>query len=368
MLNVSKDGSKRDIDAEGFRDGRFYILGIILWLASLQLIEVIISFFQGESIAVLRSILSFALICVILYFLYRGRRFAQVIVIIIMLINSLTGFYRGIIGDTGLSTLSMIHAGLMLIGAAVLWYWKPVQTFLMAQRMGIAPGDLSNNTPDDISWIFPPQDVHNPDAWDIYWKNQLDHGLGAELFDIFCSDDEVVKAAQTYGLSTILCIGNGISQEPVALSWAGFKVTAMDISPVAVSICHTLSQKFNSSDSYFHQSLKRPGGSIKFVVGDLFNENDCPGPYDVIIERRTIQDYPQEQQVEAVTRMIARLANKGIIVSHCHDNRFNPIENPGAEPVHATKPLIAKQGIKICGRDLPKSLDQRIAVIVITTG
>jgi hypothetical protein len=74
----------------------------------------------------------------------------------------------------------------------------------------------------DIAWMFLPKDVHNPKDWDRYWKDLIAHDLGPNLFDIFCHDEILVRAARKYGLTTVLCVGNGISQEPVAFSRAGF--------------------------------------------------------------------------------------------------------------------------------------------------
>jgi hypothetical protein len=47
-------------------------------------------------------------------------------------------------------------------------------------------------------------------------------------------DDLLVSVMAEYGLRTVLCAGNGVSQEPRALAAVGLDVTSLDISPVAV--------------------------------------------------------------------------------------------------------------------------------------
>jgi len=244
--------------------------------------------------------------------------------------------------------------------------WKYVQVFLQpeTQRSDINPRSPTDDILEDIAWIFPPKDVHNADAWDSYWKKQIEHGFGPAFFDMFIRDDIIVKAAQRFGLSTVLCVGNGISQEPVALSRAGLRVTAMDISPLAISLCQAFSEKFHSEDHYISPSLLLPDGTVNFVVGDILNRYDCPGPYDIVIERRTIQDYPEDQRREAVAAIISRISTRGILVSHCHDGAWKP----PAEPYHSTRSLIAGLGIEIWkGGDIT-NLDGRIALTLTSTG
>src|ERR1017187_4111219 len=83
------------------------------------------------------------------------------------------------------------------------------------------------NFPSDneLDWLMPPRDVHQVEAWDRHWHNQVSHGLGPPVFDMFCDDRELVRAMRQRGMSTVFCAGNGISQEPRALSEAGFQVT-----------------------------------------------------------------------------------------------------------------------------------------------
>jgi hypothetical protein len=92
----------------------------------------------------------------------------------------------------------------------------------------------------DMGWFRPPRDVHDHALWDRYWRDQVTHGLTPPLFDMLCSFTPLVPPLIKRGAKTLLCAGNGISQEPRALAAAGFEVTAMDLSPAAVHLCGEL--------------------------------------------------------------------------------------------------------------------------------
>jgi|SRR5215470_5461646 len=88
---------------------------------------------------------------------------------------------------------------------------------------------------EDFSWMFPPNTMIYPAPWARYWHDQITYGI-AGFADIFCHDGSLVDAMRANGLKTALCVGNGISQEPRALAWAGFDVTALDLSPFATEM------------------------------------------------------------------------------------------------------------------------------------
>ncbi len=45
----------------------------------------------------------------------------------------------------------------------------------------------------ELSWLDPPTDPFDVAAWDKYWAEQIRHGLGPPLFDIFCNDRDLVR-------------------------------------------------------------------------------------------------------------------------------------------------------------------------------
>jgi SAM-dependent methyltransferase len=222
-----------------------------------------------------------------------------------------------------------------------------------------AAGEAKSNENDDVAdlaelfgdmeWLCPPNTVHDPHAWDAYWKNQVTHGLGPEIFDMFLDSDEMVGVLRANGLRSVLCVGNGISQEPRMLAKAGFDVAAMDLSPVAMYLCTRICEE---------------GGPIpRFVVGDLIDPAICPGPFDVVIERRTLQLFPDSERPLALQAVANRLAQRGIFFSHCHDSGWRP----PADPYHATESWFHENGWDVWRHDT-ESLKGRAAWPFMSTG
>lgn len=126
------------------------------------------------------------------------------------------------------------------------------------------------------------------------------------------------------GLRTIVDVGAGISMEPAAFAWAGFAVTALELSPVAVE--HARAQLFTVEDAvhFFGEqpaAMHRAEGSLTHVVGDFLDPAACPGPFDVVLSRRTIQYYRGEALPAAIEALIGRLADPGLLVLHTHNAR-----------------------------------------------
>jgi hypothetical protein len=56
-------------------------------------------------------------------------------------------------------------------------------------------------------------------------------------------------------------------------------------------------------------------GHLAFVTGDLCDAETCPGPSDVVIERKTLQLYPDDDRPRARKTVADRLATPGIFLS-----------------------------------------------------
>jgi hypothetical protein len=197
--------------------------------------------------------------------------------------------------------------------------------------------------------------MHSRDAWDEYWKNQLKFGpMEVSVNDGLSSNASLPGLLSQRGSRTILCVGNGLSSEPVALALHGFHVTALDISAVPAEVLgrtfrhpdHPVSRipgfDLSADDSVtfgssglidpelcppMHRSTDHPpraGGSLSFVTGDLTNPQVCPGPFDVIIERRTLQLFQDQEQTAALESLEARLADRGTFVSQQHSGGWRP--------------------------------------------
>jgi SAM-dependent methyltransferase len=220
-----------------------------------------------------------------------------------------------------------------------------------------APGEGE----DDFSWFFPPSTVVDAAAWDGYWQGQLSHGV-AGFVHLFVDDGELVDAMRANELKRVLCVGNGISQEPRALAWAGFDVTALDLSPLAAKVASAAAPPDDFLAGLVGGRSGGLNGQLEFVVGDLCDPACCPGPYDIVIERKTLQLWPEADRPMAVQAVANRLASRGIFFSQSHDGRWRP----PAPRTHALEPWFVAQGWEMWRHDAP--LSRRVACLFTTTG
>jgi SAM-dependent methyltransferase len=222
----------------------------------------------------------------------------------------------------------------------------------------------------DLSWLDPPCDMHDVAAWDHYWREQAAHGLPPALFDLFSQDDELVDEMRQRGLVTVLCAGCGISQEPRALAHAGMTATALDTSRMAIELARTFPADEEYFKRFFRRPEGRPGGSIEFVVGDFRDPGICPGPFHVVIERRTVQLFSDTERSGVLEALAARLASNGIFISHFHSGSWRP----GQSLVHPAEPWFVKHRFTLCdetGRktqEWPGIGDSRSAWLFTSTG
>jgi len=183
-----------------------------------------------------------------------------------------------------------------------------------------------------------------------------------DFVHLFCDDGNLVDTMRANELHTILCVGNGISQEPRALAWAGFDVTALDLSPYAMQVASELNPP---SDLLAQLVGGRSGGlngNLNFVVGNLCDAECCPGPYDVVIERLTLQLYSDEYKPRALQAVANRLASPGIFFSQSHCGWWKP----PAPRVHANEWWFRAEGWPIWPTESP--LTTRVAWLFTTTG
>ena len=217
---------------------------------------------------------------------------------------------------------------------------------------------------DDLSWLDSPRDVHSTEAWDKYWYEQVRHGLGPGIFDLFSPEQELIAAMRRRGLTTVLCAGNGISQEPRALAAAGFQVTALDSSPMAMKIAEACDLEPKQLQHFFPPELCAPAGSVDFVVGDLRDPCISPGPFDVVIERRTLQLFQPDERGPALDALANRLGPDGIFVSHCHFGAWRP----GQPRTHLFENLFVAKGWTIETGYGSLQSEGRVAWLSLSTG
>lgn len=209
--------------------------------------------------------------------------------------------------------------------------------------------------------MWPPNTLVEPEPWDQFWRIRIANGMAGAVHD-FCNDGALIDAMRANGLRTVLCIGNGISLEPRALAWAGFEVTVLDLSPFATEVA----QRATFPDNLLNYIVggRSPGsdGHVEFVVGDLCDLACCPGPYDVVIERKTLQLYPPEQRPAALQGIARRLASRGVFFSHCHNGRWRH-----SEPrIHAHDAWFTAEGWPRWQGETP--LNGRVAWLFMSTG
>jgi hypothetical protein len=83
--------------------------------------------------------------------------------------------------------------------------------------------------------------------WDEWWRDRLSKKSSSDMHDgapmpltsLSSGPEGLAAAMLKYGLRTVLCAGNGISNEPRILAAAGFQATALDISAVATAFAET---------------------------------------------------------------------------------------------------------------------------------
>jgi 2-polyprenyl-3-methyl-5-hydroxy-6-metoxy-1,4-benzoquinol methylase len=221
----------------------------------------------------------------------------------------------------------------------------------------MAPSSLA----DDLSWLDPPKNLRDASAWDQYHYQHLSHGFGPRLTDMFCNDRELVTAMQGLQARTVLCAGNGLSLEPLALAAAGFTVTALDLSARALHVVAHVPPSANYTDTFLAPQQLRPGGTVEWIAGDIVDPACCPGPFDLIIERRTAQNYPQ--LAEILTPLIGRLSADGVLFTHCHDGGCRP----PARPRHCVGDWLKEHGWRFWKGNGPKP-SGRVAWLHSTTG
>ena len=169
--------------------------------------------------------------------------------------------------------------------------------------------------------------------WDQWWQeklstDQIDRYIRpfvqaplveyqGELCDIANNTHLLIKIMKEFNLRKILCAGSGVSYEPVALAEAGFDVTALDISSTAIRIANMIA--FDPECRIeLGANPAGPSDSLDFVPGDLLDPAVCPGPFDMIIERRTIQTFSEQDRPAALKALAARLGEVGVLLSHCN--------------------------------------------------
>jgi hypothetical protein len=253
---------------------------------------------------------------------------------------------------------------------------------------------------DEMDWLHPPKDVHDASGWNRYWKDQVNEEW-AGFHDMFLREEWLARRMTARRFQTVLCAGNGVSLQPHALAYAGFKVTAADLSTWATEfmrdirpesahlkkllyggiIFHPIFYKsmpetwrrvgwlFGNLKKHVFNPAKGRGGTLEFLAGDLLDSGFCSGPFDVVIERCTVQLFCEAERREMLEKLTARMSPNGVFVSHCHMGWWRP----GTPRKHLFEEWFRQHGFTIStwkAENIQKinSGTGRIAFLSVSTG
>ena len=101
-------------------------------------------------------------------------------------------------------------------------------------------------------------------------------------------------------------------------------------------------------------------------MGDLFDVALCPGPFDVVIERRTIQRIPAQERPVALSALAGRLSEVGIFLSHSNDEQYSPAK--GRKFFHASESWFRDQRWQIWDGVPASALSGQAAWLVHSAG
>ena len=96
----------------------------------------------------------------------------------------------------------------------------------------------------------------------------------------------------------------------------------MDLSPLATQLAEAWQFSSDELDRFCPKELRTPGGTVRFVIGDVLDRSVCPGPFDAIIERRMLQLFPEQEQGVTLDALASRLKVDGLLLSHRHNQRL----------------------------------------------
>jgi len=237
------------------------------------------------------------------------------------------------------------------------------ETFTLSEKKVLLAG-ITAEKDDDLEWFWPPSTIADVAAWDRYWNDQISHGLTPPLFDLLNNGSHLAAVMNGLGMRSLLCVGNGISQEPRAFAEAGFNVTALD--PCAEAVRFAQSWNFSPKDYEFNmEPLPRcHGGQVQFVLGDILDPGICPGPFDVVVERRMLQLFEPERRPIVLAALASRMNENAILLSHAHYGHWRPDE----DCTHPLRSLLLETGWQLWSpHHGPKPLG-RVAWLYFTTG
>ena len=202
---------------------------------------------------------------------------------------------------------------------------------------------------EEFAWMVPPRDMHDAAAWDNYWRNQVGMGLlDTQMFEVLSNSDTVISAMRANGLRSVLFVGNGLAIEPRCYIAEGFDVTIMDLSALAMDLVR--------------KAIAENNLRAACVTGDLLDPSLCSGPFDVVVERRTLQLFDNTERNRALVALTNRLSPRGLFVTHAHLGGWRP----GSPRTHPAEDGLRSAGWPSWREGTP--LRGRAALTYVSTG
>ncbi|MES2366181.1 MAG: class I SAM-dependent methyltransferase [Pseudomonadota bacterium] len=164
------------------------------------------------------------------------------------------------------------------------------------------------------------------------WCDQVYRDVDGDFTAVFWADlvpnPYLVSWLETHPLSAdntprAITIGCGVGDDAEALSAQGYQVTAFDISPAAIDLCHK----------------RYPNSRVEYVVADLFDhpKNWVHG-FDLVFECNTIQVLPDVYRLRALNTIAAMVAPGGVALVSCRSRNSGEMED--AFPLPLDRPEI----------------------------
>ena len=96
------------------------------------------------------------------------------------------------------------------------------------------------------------------------------------------------------------------------------------------------------------------------------NADLCRGPFDVVVERRTVQLFPEPDGIDALQQLVTRLGRRGVFVSQQHFGWWKP-----GQPInHYGEEWLKAEGFVIMRKASETDLidAERLARLKLSTG
>ena len=202
--------------------------------------------------------------------------------------------------------------------------------------------------------------------WDEWWIAHPDGGeMGA------ANTNMLVPLLAQRRARRVLCVGNGKSLEAHLLVAEGFEVDTLDVSAEANSYLATMDSSKAKAAWPFRMPLPEFQGAPSIHIGDIRDTDACPGPFDAIIIRRTLQYYEDAEASRILDGLWRRLSETGLLVLEDHNAKEAAVTATNwlrDRRVPVAHNVVVRDGKGFAPPQLGNRLDCRVAWIIRSSG